>query len=172
MNFQMMSGVVVLAMAVALALVYRRLSIAGCVFQVSPDWWGGFSPDRYQLLDRLLRREDFDYLKSLPGYTRRIEKELRRKRTAVFQGLLNEMSQDFSRLLALGKMMVMDGVAGAELREALFAHHVRFTRSLWSVRLSLLAYRLGLGEVDARILTENLRAATYALRAVPAPVAA
>jgi hypothetical protein len=172
MTVQIFSGIVLLAIAVALALVYRRVLTAGRVFQVTPEWWSGFSPDRYQLLERVLREEDFDYLRSLAGYSRSIERELRRRRVMIFQGLLDELAQDFSRLQALGKMMVIAGVAGEEVREALFQQHVRFTKALWLVRFRLLAYRFGLGEVDGRALTENLRAATYTLRVIPAPSAA
>jgi hypothetical protein len=172
MTVQIVAGIVALTIAVALAVVYRRVQTAGRVFEMAPEWWDGFSPDRYQLLERVLCREDFEYLRSLAGYSQRLEKELRRRRVEVFRGLVEELAQDFGRLQALGKMMIVAGAGGAELREALFAHHVRFTRALWSVRLSLIAYRLGMGEVDGRALTESLRAATYALRAAAVPVAA
>lgn len=157
-------GILALLHAVCLAFLYYRLVLASRSFQIDPEWWKSFTPNRYSPIARLLDESDFDYLREQQGCNAEIIRELRRRRIAVFEGLLREMTADFSRLQAMGQLMLSAGVADASLREALFHQKVQFTTGLFRVRLQLLGYRFGIGRVEVRGMLEAMRVSATMLR--------
>lgn len=156
-----------LVLAGALVWLYFRLAVASRADTTSADWWEQFSPDRYLPMKRLLRREDFEFLSTLPGYHPSVARELRRQRMRIFRAYLEELRMDFRRLQSIGQAMLIAGTPEPGLPDELFRQRVRFARAYWRVRFSMLAWRLGLGEVEASALVEALRAAARPLQTRP-----
>lgn len=172
MNEVMMIGGLFSVSAVLLALLFFRLHANRGRFEVDADWWKEFDPARYAPVARLLDEDDLQYLRSLDGYDRRLERDLRRRRTQIFNAYLGEMVADFERLQSLGKLMVMAG-GSPMLREQMFVQKLAFTRALFGVRCQVLAFRLGIGRVDARALVESFRTCATAMQSsLPAASAA
>lgn len=172
MNEVMMIGALLSGAAVLLAVLFHRIHSSRGRFEVDAGWWKEFDPSRYTPVARLLDEDDLQYLRSLDGYDRRLEKDLRRRRTQIFNAYLGEMVQDFERLQVLGKLMVMAG-GSPLLREQLFLQKLAFSRALIVVRCQVFAFRLGIGRVDARGLVESFRTAASAMQAtLPAAAAA
>ena len=154
-----------------LVLLYSRLARSGPRVDFDAEWWESFSADRYTPLGRLLEESDFAFLRESAGYTRTLERRLRRQRGVLFAAFLFEMRSDFDRLQAVGRAMVMAGQADSRLLEALLDHKLRFTRHFWLVRLELALWHLGLGRVNASVLVESLRAASLNFQPALNPVA-
>lgn len=126
-------------------------------------WWSEFDPSRYEAMARLLNREDTEFLRTLPGFRPGMEKRLRRQRLQAFDCFLREIAMDFHRLHALGSQFAMSTMS-AEMHNELFHQRLRFSRAMWRIRLELLAYRLGLGDVDPAALVDSLRVTTNLFR--------
>lgn len=172
MNEALFAGTIFVVSALLLALVYYRLHGSRKSFDVDVEWWKEFDAARYSPIRRLLDEDDIRYLRSLRGYERSLEKDLRRRRAQIFRVYLREMVADFNRLQLLGKMMVLAG-GSPMLREQLFLQKVAFTHALFRVRLQLAASSLGFGSVDAGSLVEAFQSAATAMQStLPAASAA
>lgn len=147
-----------------LALVYRRLSGAGRWVDFDAEWWESFSPERYAPLARLLEESDFAFLRETAGYTRELERRLRRQRGTLFVAFLYEMKQDFERLQAVGRAMALAGQTEPGFLDALLEQKVRFARHFWLVRFEVELWRLGVGSVNPGVLVDSLRAASVAFQ--------
>jgi hypothetical protein len=122
-------------------------------------WWSEFNPARYDAMARLFRREDTEFLRTLPGFRPGMEKRLRRQRIQTFDCYLREIAMDFHRLHALGSEFAL-ATMSPDMHNELFRQRVRFSRAMWRIRLDLLAYRFGLGDVDPAALVDSLRVTT------------
>jgi hypothetical protein len=131
--------------------------------------WQQVDPRRYAPLARLLAPEDFAYLRTLPGYHPRLERNLRLRRLDAFRYYLSELIRDFEALQQVGALLITAGQASPLLREQLFLARVSFTRALWQVRLEMLMFRLSGRAVSASLLLTALRDACGALEAPPQP---
>ena len=139
-----------------LVWMYRRLALPRDWHTDLELWWTEFNPDRYDAMARLLCREDAQFLRTLPGFHPGMEKRLRRQRIQVFKAYLREIGMDFHRLHALGSGMALSSMS-PDMHNELFRQRVRFGRAVWRIRLELIAYRFGLGEVDPSTLVDSLR---------------
>jgi hypothetical protein len=164
-------GLLGLLAALALGLLYWRLALRARIFDLDPAWLDSFSPDRYQVMQRLLDREDLDYLRSLPGYERKQIDELRARRARIFRTYLEELASDFERLQASGRLMLAAGSAPAGLTEELFSAQVRFTRAMWRVRLQAFLFRFGVGSVRTEELLGAFARYSELTRQLAAPPA-
>lgn len=150
----LIAGVVIAScLAVAVFLLYRSTSAAAPRFRFDGQWLAGFDAGSYRPLRRILDAEDFDFLARQPGCTPQMIRQFRRGRIRAFRAYLRDLSADFFRLEAHGKMLLASGAAGTELAELLFAQRWTFTVALFEVRLRLLLYQTGIGQVNtARLL--------------------
>ena len=139
--------------------MYRRLAMPQDWHTDLELWWTEFDPARYDAMTRLLCHEDSEFLRSLPGFRTGMDKRLNQQRIQVFNAYLRELSMDFHRLHALGSELARASLS-PELHNELFHQRVRFSRAMWRIRLELLAYRFGLGEVDPSTLVDSLRITT------------
>ncbi|MBI5280626.1 MAG: hypothetical protein HY858_03010 [Candidatus Solibacter usitatus] len=155
-----------------LAWIFSRLAFARREQIDLEAWWSSYSPDRYRPMRRMMSRRDFDYLRSEPGFRPEMLKRLRRQRAAAFAAYLRAMRADFARLQMVGWALVMAGGVSPAIRDELFRQKVLFTRNYCQVQLGLLAYRLGIGSVDASGLVEAMRAASASFQPLMAPSAA
>lgn len=145
------------AFVVVLGWIYSRLAFARAADPVSEQWWDEFSPERYAPVARLLNRDDFEFVRRLPGYRRGMERRLRSRRIALFSSFLNEMRQDFDRLQSVGHALLISGNCPSGFQEELFRYRVQFLRSWWLVRSELVLFRLGIDVVDPSALVESFR---------------
>lgn len=158
-------GIASFLLLAALVWLGSRLVATRKVFEVDAEWWKTFRADRYAPVLRLLSAEELDYVTTLRGSSRRLRADFRRNRLDLMRAYLKEMAADFDRLQAIGQLMVTAGDSGRELREALFRERVRFTAGLWSIRLQMAGFRLGLSGVDASALVGSLDELSAAVRA-------
>lgn len=148
---------------VAIAWVYFRLTAHR--HDADPiSRWQQVDPRRYAPLARLLAPEDFTYLRTLPGYHPRLERNLRRRRLDAFTFYLRELIQDFDAVQQVGALLIASGQASPLLREQLFLARVAFTRALWQVRCEMWLFRFSGRAVSASRLLTALRDASGALQ--------
>lgn len=160
----------ILAVAASVALVgyfYVRLTASRAHFDDLTGDWREIDPRRYAPLARLLAPDDFVYLRTLPGYDPRLERELRVRRLSAFQGFLADLIRDFNTLQRVGQLLVVSGQASPLLREQLLLARVAFTRALWQIRLDMVMFRIGGRPVEAERLLSALRDACGALQLNP-----
>lgn len=142
------------AFILVLGWIYRRIAVASKGNSVSEQWWQEFSPERYAALGRLLSKDDFAFLRSLPGFVPGMDRRLRARRIAIFSAYLLEMRRDFAQLHSVGQALLISGQFSPGLQNDLFRLRLQFQRSWWLVRAELLLYRFGIGEVETAGLVE------------------
>lgn len=167
MNSSLIPTIAVAASVVLVAYLYLRLTASQAHFDDLAGDWREIDPRRYAPLARLLAPDDFAYLRTLPGYDFRLEKELRIRRLNAFQAFLADLVRDFNTLQRVGQLLVVTGQASPLLREQLLLARVAFTRALWQIRLEMVLFRIGGRPVVADRLLSAMRDACGALQLDP-----
>jgi hypothetical protein len=167
MAFTVIPILAVTASVVLIGWLYIRLTASRTLFDELPSDWREIRPSRYAPLGRLLAPEDFAYLRTLPGYEPRLEKELMRRRLDAFRLYLAELVRDFDTMQRVGQLMAATGQASPMLREQLLLARIAFTRALWQVRFEMLMFRLGGRPVAADRLLSALKDTCGALQLNP-----
>lgn len=167
----------VLAVAVTLALAvlgyfaWRMTRPAKVNF--APEWVAEFSPARYQPMERLLREDDFHFLSGKAGVDPCVAERLRAQRRAVFRSYLGQMSRDFSRLQAIGRLMVLYSPHDRpDLAEALLRHEFAFRRAWVMMHVRLVLHRFGIGSLDLSGILEPIRSITMCIQSPQGAAAA
>jgi hypothetical protein len=150
-----------------IALLYFRLTASRHRFEEMPADWEQIEPSRYAPLTRLLSPEDFEFLRTLPGYDPKLEKTLRRRRVDAFRYYLQALVEDFDTLQRAGHLLIATGQASPLLREQLLLARISFTRALWQVRVELVLFRLTGRAVEPGRLLGALQDACGALHLDP-----
>lgn len=131
-----------------------------------------FSTDKYRPMERLLSREDADFLRNQPGFRPSMLKTLQRDRRRVFRAYLRDIRRDFDILyLAARQAVLLSDLEHSSLLHAVVRQRFVFYWALGMIELRLAAYSLGLGTVDVRPIldmAEAMREAALALRPIPA----
>jgi len=154
-------------LVLALYLLVRRLVATGGCLPVTPEWIGELSAERYQPMLRLLDSEDIRFLRSQPGYSRRIEARLRAQRSVIFTGYLRSLSTDFGRVcMALRVLMVQSRYDRPDLASVLVTSEARFAASMIFIWMRLFLYRYGFCSVNARPLVEIFDSMRLELRSL------
>lgn len=155
----------VLALVVAVVLgalgyfVWRMSRPAKVDF--APEWVAEFSPARYKPIERLLDEDDIQFLSTIPGVGERVVSRLRAERRSIFRSYLRQMSKDFGRLQAIGKLMVLYSPQDRpDLAQALLRQEYRFRMALATVHVQLLMHTIGIGTVDVRRLVAPIQSIT------------
>lgn len=95
---------------------------------------------------RLFDERDIEFLRAVPGYTRRMETEFRRRRCRIFRGYLRSLRVEF--LVAQTELETM-GIEFPEDRQQLalmvMSCRTRFNCAMIAAYLSLFQYRWDLG---------------------------
>ena len=131
-------------------LVFRRLPGANA------EWLDEFSIEFYAPMERLLDSGDVAFLASQPGYRAEIGKRLMRERRKIFRKYLGNLVEDFDRLIALGKLMVVHSREDRpEFAQSLLRQQLRFHMSVSGVRLQLALHPLGWTLVDVQSLVQS-----------------
>jgi hypothetical protein len=162
--------VAILLLGVSVLLLVRRLGSDKQVLPVTTEWLSELSTDRYRPMLRLLRENDFQFLRAQKGLTPAMANQLRRQRVEVFRGYLQMLEADFDRVgAALRLILAHSECDRPELASLLLQHRVRFAVALAGVRFRLLLFRWGLPGMDASSLIQLLEGMRQELRTlVPA----
>jgi hypothetical protein len=136
-------------LAVATALILRKVAFAGGDLPVTAEWIDELSLERYRPMLRLLDAADVDFLRVQPGFTPSMEKQLRRQRCQIFRGYLRSLSLDFRRICAAIKLVMLYSKNDRpDLAGALMHHQLVFGLTFLQVEGALVLYRWGLCDVD------------------------
>jgi hypothetical protein len=165
---------VLIAFAVLLVALYKRMASPNGQLPPTPDWIGDLSPDRYRPMLRLLSSDDLHFLRSQPGYTPRMAAKLRKQRCQIFHGYLRGLTADFGRVcMALKLFMVYSRSDRADLASKLVSARMNFVRGMVAAQVYMILYRCGWCTVDAASLVKLFDTMRLELRAlVPAELAA
>ena len=126
---------------------------------------GEFSPDRVELtehfegterfetMERLLSKEDFLFLQTMPGYKPEIGARWRRDQRRVFRFYLDELVFQFLDLHASAKAMLAHAPSEASsMVGTLMLQKMAFWRELAFLETKLALESAGIGSVDAKPL--------------------
>lgn len=145
----LLAGVILAALMIVLAILVRSLGSAGHCLPVTAEWIDELSVERYRPMLRLLSSTDIEFLRTQPGYTPKMESQLRAQRCHIFSGYLRCLNMDFRRVcLALKLLMAQSQHDRADLAAALVHHQILFASGMIAVRARLFLYRWGICSVD------------------------
>jgi hypothetical protein len=175
-----MISVAILAVAIlvvlisVVALLVRSLGSAGQSLPVTAEWIDELSTERYRPMLRLLDSSDLEFLRSQPGYTPRMESNLRAQRCAIFRGYLRCLNMDFRRVcMALKLVMAQSQQDRPDLASVLVHHQIMFTSGMVAIQARLFLYRWGVCTVDVSSLVQIFDVMRLELRTMmPAGVGA
>src|SRR5579864_696245 len=142
------------AILLVTGLILARLSAYRPALEepLAPE--GGDEPDilaKYQPMARLLADDDFEFLKTQPGYRPAIGARLRQQRRRIFRLYLRELAGDFHRLHSEARELVANSPEQySDLVWILMRQQVTFWRAMASVELRLSMDWAGLGKVEVR----------------------
>lgn len=159
-----LAGVVTAALAALGYFTWRMTRPTKVDF--APEWVAEFSPARYRPMERLLSEDDFQFLAEKSGVDRRLIERLRAQRRSVFRAYLGQMSRDFSRLQAIGKLMVLYSPHDRpDLAEALLRQELQFRRAWASMHVRLVFHSFGVGSIEVRDLVQPIQQLTGFIQA-------
>jgi hypothetical protein len=146
---------ILIALVTALVLVVRNLGSSGQRLPVTAEWIDELSVQRYLPMLRLLESGDVEFIRSQPGYSRRIESRLRAQRCQIFRGYLRCLNLDFRRIcMALKLLMAQSQQDRPDLAAVLVHHQVMFASGMLAIHARLFLYRWGVCTVDVRSLVQ------------------
>jgi len=164
-----------LVLAGGFAVLFKRLTSRDRASMPLPldDWEGIFSPSRYKAMERLLDKQDRDFLRSQPGLRSDMERKLRRTRVKLFRAYMHQLSDDFHRICkALKILMIHSPVERNDLAGLILKQQFHFTVTMMATEVRLVVYSLGWSSVNVQALLEPLtavRAQLQSLAAVATP---
>jgi hypothetical protein len=169
-----MSVVISLGLALAVALLLRRVAFVSGDLPVTAEWIDELSLERYRPMLRLLESADLDFLRAQPGFNPAMETQLRRQRCQIFRGYLRSLSLDFRRICAAIKLVMLCSKNDRpDLAGALLHHQFVFGMTFLQVECALVLYRWGLCDVNVSGLMTIFDLTRVELRSlVPAAIAA
>jgi hypothetical protein len=154
-SVMLISAVVVAALILATAIVFRKLGSTNRSLPVTAEWIDELSTDSYRPMTRLLDSRDIEFLRSQAGYTRKMETKLRAQRCQIFRGYLRCLDMDFTRVCtALKLVLVQSAQDRPDLSAVLVHHRIMFVSGLLAVYFRLFLYRWGICTVDVTSLVQ------------------
>jgi hypothetical protein len=149
----------------ALFLVFRKLVAQDHSRPVTAEWVLGFSSDAYRPLGRLLNEEDFQFLLSQPGISRKTVNRLRAERRRIFRRYLSNLRQDFNRVCeAIHILMLHSHEDRRDLASVLLRQKAVFGLAFAAVQFRLALHAWGLAAVDVRELVAALETMRLQMR--------
>jgi len=167
-------GVMLTALVIALVVLVRSLGSAGQSLPVTAEWIEELSVERYRPMLRLLDSSDLEFLRSQPGYSPRMESNLRVQRCHIFRGYLRCLNMDFRRVcMALKLVMAQSQQDRPDLASVLIHHQIMFTTGMVAIQARLFLFRYGICAVDVSDLVQIFDVMRLELRTLmPASMAA
>ena len=146
-----------LLLGVGFGVLFTKLLSRERTMPLPDDWEDVFCAARYKAMERLLEETDYQYLASRSADNPKLEKQLRNRRVRIFHAYIGCLSQDFTRICAaIKKLMVDSQVDRPDLAGLLMKQHFIFTLTVLSIEFRLVLYNFGLGTPDGRELVQAL----------------
>jgi hypothetical protein len=124
-----------------------------------------YSPVRLAPMQRLLASEDFEYLKSQPGYKPEIASQLRARRVTVFKKYLGSMSTEFNQLHRTLRVLTLHAPSDrSEITKLLLEQRILFSVRMMQVDVRLTFYAFGMKPVDVSGLVQSIDAMRQQVR--------
>ncbi|MGA2135700.1 MAG: hypothetical protein ABSH50_25695 [Bryobacteraceae bacterium] len=156
-----LAAFVCLAVGAVLVILFRRLMAGPKSLPVSVDWINDLSIARYRPMERLLSEDDYRFLSSQTGVSKKTLRRMRAERRKVFRGYLACLRKDFSLVGAALRMMMMYSAQDrGDLAGILYKQQALFAVGMLAVEWRLLLHACGVGRVDVSGLVlamENMR---------------
>jgi hypothetical protein len=145
----------VLAAAVAVVVLARKLAFTDTSLPLTAEWIDELSIERYRPMMHLLDGGDAEFLRSQPGFTPGMAAKLRIERCQVFRGYLRCLRTDFQRVCAALKLLMLHSRDDRpDLAGMLVHQQLMFECGLVLVSFRLFLYRFGLCGVDVTDLVK------------------
>ena len=128
--------------------------------------------NKYQPMERLLRKDDFEFLAAQPGYSRSLGRRFRTERRRVFRGYLRSLRRDFGRVsLTFHTLIVHSAEDRGDLAAVLVRERLRFSFGMLAVECRLLLHAVGIDAVnmDVRGMVESVQSMQAQMRMLLAP---
>lgn len=136
------------APAAAIVMLHRYFSRPQRI-PMGVDSIDDLSTDRYRPMLRLLHPDDFEFARAQPGFTRKMETNLRRQRCEVFRGYLNLLTDDFSRVsMGIKLLMTQSHCDRPDLASMLIRSQLNFAWGIALIHLRLTLFTWGVGSVS------------------------
>jgi len=136
--------------------VYRLASASPNLPEDLDQWLEDVTIDRYRPMLRLLDGDELRFVASMPGFTPAMISRLRQERCLIFRGYLRYLETDFRRVCRVIKLlMVQANHDRPDLARVLLRSQIAFAWGLTAVRVHVMFYRWGLGDVDVRALLKQ-----------------
>jgi hypothetical protein len=162
--------VMCLGVGFGLCLLIRNTAAAGGSLPVTPEWIDELSVERYRPMMRLLDGKDLEFLRSQPGFTPKMANKLRVQRCQIFRGYLRCLHNDFGRVCAAIRILMMHSrYDRPDLARILFHQQAMFAAAMMMVQFRLFLYRWGVCSVEVGSLVKIFEGMRLELRTlVPA----
>jgi hypothetical protein len=149
---------ILIALVTLVVVIVRSLG-SGQWLPVTAEWIDELSVQRYLPMLRLLESGDLEFIRSQPGYSRRMEWRLRAQRCQIFRGYLRCLNLDFRRIcMALKLLMAQSQQDRPDQASVLVRHKVMFVSGMFAIQVRLFLYRWGVCTVDVRSLVQTFEA--------------
>jgi hypothetical protein len=153
-------GLLIVGLSVAVfALLGLRRFIVARNLEPTHEWVGAFDFRRYQALVQLFAPQDFDFLRSQPGYTPQLTARLKSDRLAIAEGYLDALQTDFRLLLNFANRVSAQGGADVNNFSAfLLKQEFRFAVTMTRLRCELALMKIGVNrQIEFERLLETVR---------------
>ena len=132
------------------------------------EWFEAFDFGRYQALAQLFAPQDFDFLRSQPGYTPDLSARLKSDRLKIAEGYLNELQTDVRLLLNFANRASAMGAVDADNFSAfLLKQEFRFIATMARLRCELALMKIGVNrQIEFEQLLDTVRPLVQCSRAL------
>jgi hypothetical protein len=111
------------------------------------------STECYRPMVRLVDGSDIEFLRSQPGFNRKMEARVRRERCQIFRGYLDCLQADFKHVCwAMKALMLQSDVDRPDLAASLVKSQFEFAWAVTLIRMRLVVFSMGIGTVNVSSL--------------------
>jgi hypothetical protein len=114
---------------------------------------------------RLFDKRDIDFLRAVPGYTRRMETEFRRRRCRIFRGYLRTLHAEFlAAQTELETLRIESPEVHRQVALLVMRCRMRFVSAMLPAYLCLFQYRWELGTAELAPVVQRFESIRDELR--------
>ncbi len=132
--------------------LWRQSKVLDCAW----DWIDLQAEERYAPMLRLLSEDDYEYLRSQPGYDPKVCRRLRGERCKLFREYLRSLRREFNGIQrAVQLLAIQSSQDETPLLVSLLHQQWAFSVLLSRVELRLFLFRMGWSGIDVRPLINS-----------------